>query len=76
MGETEEAPTPRTHDPVTETVFVETPSFESGPLDDEDALKQFIEDHKTKIKVDTAVMTDKQHVIGQGITYTFRADHK
>lgn len=59
---------------VTGTVFVPTLSFESGPVNDEDARTQFIEEHKlTKAQQETVVMQDKRHDIGYGITYVFRA---
>ncbi len=63
--------------PVTGTVYLETTSFESGPSDDADARDAFIEAHKlTKAQAETIVMTDKEHVIGSGITYTFSAEGK
>ncbi len=60
---------------VTGTVVFETDSFHSSALDDEDARRTFIEEHKlTKAQGESVVMVDKRHDIGVGITYTFRAD--
>ncbi len=59
---------------VTGTVFVATDSFNSGPVNDDDARTQFIEEHKlNKSQAETVVMQDKRHDSGKGITYTFGA---
>jgi hypothetical protein len=60
---------------ITDTLFVETKSFHSSHLDDEDARRSFIETHKlTKAQSETVTLVDKRHDIGVGITYTFRAE--
>jgi len=61
---------------VTATVMLATPSFSSGPVNDDDARTEFINGHKGKIKPETVVMVDKRHDIGVGITYTFTAEAK
>lgn len=55
--------------PVTATIVVETHSFGSGQLDDDNARAEFVKAHN--VKPDSVALVEKRHTIGVGITYTF-----
>lgn len=63
-------------EPVTAEVFVPTPSFTSGAFDDADARQAFIDKYGADIDADTVEQVGKQHDIGRGILYVFRAAAK